>query len=71
MLVARYLRASLIVTNYTLVASQPWYGEGEEAIAHKVSCSPLALFMFPSPLTVTYPRLTDMLREVYSRFSAL
>jgi hypothetical protein len=33
---------------HTLAASQLRYGEGGEAIAHKASCSPLALSIFPS-----------------------
>jgi hypothetical protein len=54
-LVARNLRASLTVTNTHVVVSQPRYVEGGEAIAHKVSCSPLAHSIFPSPLTLINP----------------
>jgi hypothetical protein len=63
-LVARYLRASLIVTNM-LVASQPRYMEGGEATVHKTSCSPLPLSS--SLLTATKLRLADILRPVYRK----
>lgn len=45
-IVATYLRTSLTVRNI-LWASQLCYGEGGEAAAHKKSCSPLALSIFP------------------------
>jgi hypothetical protein len=49
----------------TLLASQPRYGEGGEAIALKASCypSPLALSIVPFTV-VTQPRLADILRQV-------
>jgi hypothetical protein len=46
---------------HTLLVSQPWYGEGGEAIAQKASCFSLALPIFHSPLTVT---LANILRPV-------
>jgi hypothetical protein len=51
---------------HTLVARQPRYGERGEAIALAASCSPLALSIFNSPLTLKQPRLADILRPVYA-----
>jgi hypothetical protein len=48
------------------MVSQLRYREGGKATAQKASCFPLALSIFPSPLTVTQPRLTDLLHQIYS-----
>jgi hypothetical protein len=50
-LVARYLRATLTVTNTQVGASQPRYGEGGEAIAHKACC--------PFPFHLPFPSYCD------------
>jgi hypothetical protein len=66
LLVARYLRVSLTITNTHVGDSQPRYGKGGASIAHKASSYPLALSIFHPPLTVTQLRLADILRAVYS-----
>jgi hypothetical protein len=56
----------LPLQKHMLVASQPRYGEGGEAIAHKASCSPCTLSIFPTNLNVTQLRLANILRPVYT-----
>jgi hypothetical protein len=70
-LVARYLRASLAVTNIH-VGGQPAEirGGGGEAIAHKASCSPLALSIIPSPSYCDVIKLADILRQENWTFSS-
>jgi hypothetical protein len=68
-LAVRYFRASLTFT--VLFAYQSRYGEEENGITRKVFCFHIALFIFPSPLTVTRLRLTDVMRPVYLALSQL
>jgi hypothetical protein len=60
--VVRYLQASLTVTN-TYIVDQP--AKGGVATVYKKPCSLLALSIFPSPLTVMWPKLRDILQLLY------
>jgi hypothetical protein len=65
-----YLSQDISELRWPLMASQPRYGDGGEAIAHKASCSPLALSIFLPPHAVMYLTLADILRPVYFQASS-